>query len=104
MDQHCYLTYNTIERLIMYARKVKNKDMDQQITPSGKVITIRAHEVILKGRNRSLFMKALVRNIKVATKGLGVNKVTAKGASRAVRMAVSFDGVAHVYPAEEETV
>lgn len=33
-----------------------------------------------------------------------LHKVTAKGASRAVRMAVSFDGVAHVYPAEEETV
>ena len=75
----------------MYARKVKNKDMDQQITPSGKVITIRAHEVILKGRNRSLFMKALVRNIKVATKGLGVNKVTAKGALITAYLAESHD-------------
>lgn len=91
MDQHCYLTYNTIERLIMHARKVKNKDMDQQITPSGKVITIRAHEVILKGRNRSLFMKALVRNIRVATNGLGVDKVTAKGALITAHLAESHD-------------
>lgn len=65
--------------------------MNQQTTPCGKVITIRAHEVILKGRNRSLFMKALVRNIKMAISGLGVQKVTARGALITAYLAESHD-------------
>ena len=65
--------------------------MNQETTPCGKVITIRAHEVILKGRNRALFMKALVRNIKVAIKGLGVEKVISKGALITAYLAESHD-------------
>tara|TARA_B100001123_G_scaffold82155_1_gene93655 strand:- start:12125 stop:13342 length:1218 start_codon:yes stop_codon:yes gene_type:complete len=75
----------------MHARKVKNKDMNQETTPCGKVITIRAHEVILKGRNRALFMKALVRNIKVAIKGLGVETVISKGALITAYLAEAHD-------------
>ena len=65
--------------------------MSQQFTLFGKVITIRAHEVILKGRNRSLFMKALVRNIKVAIKDLGVQSISARGALITAYLTESHD-------------
>ena len=53
-----------------------NKENEHQ---TETVVTVRTHEVALKGRNRSFFLKALATNITQVTKGLGVRRISVRG-------------------------
>ena len=52
---------------------------EERMYQAEPVVTIRTHEVALKGRNRSFFLKTLANNITQITKGLGVRRISVRG-------------------------